>query len=869
MATIINERDVLLQATTPRMLAIASNFISPTVSTNTFSTTATTVSPSDIIVRANLSGELRGTVTWTTSPVVTVTITDNVISIPAASVAPNTAIAVTATLVAYGQTYTTSTIISNIAETVTSTLSSSAATISTAADGTGGVYTGVTSTMSVTIGTVDNSTAWAYSWSVPAGVTATGAATSTIAVSNMTVDNATLTCTATRTGWPNQTASFRLSKSKTGSTGANATLLTISGPQAVSYDATGATPAPTTATYTATFKNAGTTTYYYRFKVDGTVLGTVITNATGTVTSTAYTIPTSYFSTPKTVLVEVSTTVGMSPTVDTATLNLSATKVGAVGDPGSKTATVVLYQWATTQPGNPSLASTYTWSTAAHTAYTGANSWSTTVSANPGTPLIKLWTVTKAVTDVGTATTTTVDWTSGYSVVAASQNGDTGASGAKFATATVYQWALTIPTISGTSTYTWSTGGIATIPAGWSAAPGTSTPGFTLWAANVNLTDAGTVTTTSINWTLASILAAGYAGATGTTGLSSRICYTKTTLATLASTPTTITTTGSTTFPPNASWGAGTVWVATPPTLVSGESMYQSDGIYNTSTNQTIWNLPYLSSLKVGSLSALTVNTGALTVDDTLTLGTTGNIKGGQTAFNAGTGFFLGYSGAAYKLSVGTGSGGTLTTGISFDGTNLTVKGIGTFGSVTGNSVELGLDSFNNTVFRVRKTVHSSIPAAYITDSYDSGVVSAFWVNSTLGRIADFTSSSTTKGGVSISNGNKVEATLFTGVNSGNIECNATIRALSTNVPTSGTGTEMTYLTGGPNVGGYIVSWDRTNNVSKPLFFACSATVLGGTPTVPATATSAGFQGQIAWNTSFIYVCTSTNVWRRVAVAAW
>jgi hypothetical protein len=105
----------------------------------------------------------------------------------------------------------------------------------------------------------------------------------------------------------------------------------------------------------------------------------------------------------------------------------------------------------------------------------------------------------------------------------------------------------------------------------------------------------------------------GSLGPTGTNGNSSRICYSKTTLTSLASTPTTITTSGNTSFPPNDSWGSGTVWQATPPSIVAGESVYQSDGIYSPITGNTVWNVPYLSNLKVGQLSAISANLGTIT----------------------------------------------------------------------------------------------------------------------------------------------------------------------------------------------------------------------------------------------------------------
>ena len=147
------------------------------------------------------------------------------------------------------------------------------------------------------------------------------------------------------------------------------------------------------------------------------------------------------------------------------------------------------------------------------------------------------------------------------------------------------------------------------------------------------------------------------ASITGPAGNSSRICYSKTSLSSLSPSPLTITTGGDTSFPPNDSWGAGTVWGATSPVIIADESVYQSDGVYSPITGNTIWNVPYLSTLKVGALSAITTNTG------TLTVGPTGWLRGGQTDFNAGKGFFLGYSGADYKFSIGSIKTGTADVG--------------------------------------------------------------------------------------------------------------------------------------------------------------------------------------------------------------
>lgn len=41
------------------------------------------------------------------------------------------------------------------------------------------------------------------------------------------------------------------------------------------------------------------------------------------------------------------------------------------------------------------------------------------------------------------------------------------------------------------------------------------------------------------------------------------------------------------------------------------------------------------------------------------------------------------------------------------------------------------------------------------------------------------------------------------------------------------------------------------------------------TAQTPATAAASGEIGTIAWDTSYIYICTATNTWKRVAIATW
>lgn len=326
------------------------------------------------------------------------------------------------------------------------------------------------------------------------------------------------------------------------------------------------------------------------------------------------------------------------------------------GTNGTQSAIAYLYQWSTGTPGNPAGTSTYNWLTGSHTGYGGANGWSTTVPTNPGTPLLKLWVASKGLSADASATSSTVDWTSGFTVGTTGQNG---ANGSQNARPTVYQWALSIPSISGTSTYTWANGSYSA-PFGWSTSISSApAPGYTLWAATVSLTDTATATSTTINWTNASIVSAGYSG---TAGASARIMYAR-----IANNPQpssgTVTVSGDNR--PSGSqaaavWGSSfnVTWYANDPDPTSNASLYQADGVYNSVNNTTAWSTPYISSLKVGQLSAISANMGTITAGD-LTIGSSPAITGnGTTTTMTGSGSHLYFDGA-FVL-------GNSTTNISF-----------------------------------------------------------------------------------------------------------------------------------------------------------------------------------------------------------
>ena len=69
--------------------------------------------------------------------------------------------------------------------------------------------------------------------------------------------------------------------------------------------------------------------------------------------------------------------------------------------------------------------------------------------------------------------------------------------------------------------------------------------------------------------------------------------------------------------------------------------------------------------------------------------------------------------------------------------------------------------------------------------------------------------------------------------------------------------------------------FDSTEIIFSPAVSCSSKLTVGGdfqlsTPTtVPTTASSTGTKGMISYDSSYIYVCTATNTWKRVAIATW
>lgn len=223
-----------------------------------------------------------------------------------------------------------------------------------------------------------------------------------------------------------------------------------------------------------------------------------------------------------------------------------------------------------------------------------------------------------------------------------SVNGAPGAPGTSFKTAvvTAFGWSnsSTPPALTGTFNYNWTNGAVtagsgspAAYPTGYfETAPASTANNQTLHQVTVTVTDVTTATSTNnIAWSTGKANKLGYRedGTIGFTGDASRTVY----IVTTSASPPGVPTAGVGDVVPTSP--DGTWSFASTGTLSPGQFMYQADGTFKAGTNSTTWRTPYLSNLKVGSLSAISANLGYITAgamnigDGKFTVDTNGNVK--------------------------------------------------------------------------------------------------------------------------------------------------------------------------------------------------------------------------------------------------
>ena len=260
------------------------------------------------------------------------------------------------------------------------------------------------------------------------------------------------------------------------------------------------------------------------------------------------------------------------------------------------------------------------------------------------------------------------------------------ASGANTFSCTIANTGITVAAGTGTGT-------TFTIPAPTAMSSATATTVVTVTIRDVD--SAVTTPTTTISYSLSRAGTAGadstVPGADGNDGNSARRAYARVPVAEGNPTAVTVTTTGSTSFPPSASWGYAVTWTASDPLPSSTDSLYQTDGIYNPTTNQTVWSTPYLSSLKVGKLDAISVDAGTLTAGTLTGLTVTGGVvrtaASGQRVEMAGsTNDLKVYNSSAAVILAAGGTG----LGASVKVTSSTLTGPAVWGVNTGAAAIFG-----------------------------------------------------------------------------------------------------------------------------------------------------------------------------------
>ena len=115
-----------------------------------------------------------------------------------------------------------------------------------------------------------------------------------------------------------------------------------------------------------------------------------------------------------------------------------------------------------------------------------------------------------------------------------------------------------------------------------------------------------------------------------------------------------------------------------PDSITSGETnsnQTMATGLYQSSNFEagvSGWRITADGDVEFGSGTFRGDITGASGIfSGNIEIGTTGYLRAGQTAYNTGVGFWLGYTGGVYKLSIGNPAGDHMY----WDGTNLTISG--------------------------------------------------------------------------------------------------------------------------------------------------------------------------------------------------
>jgi hypothetical protein len=282
--------------------------------------------------------------------------------------------------------------------------------------------------------------------------------------------------------------------------------------------------------------------------------------------------------------------------------------------------------------------------------------------------------------------------------------------------------------------------------------------------------------------------------------------------------------------------------------------------------NSTVVSIP-------DTTASTTTSTGALVVGNGTSggLGVGGNIYAGGDIITTKSNGVIKASGSSANAEVAaerltlTPSSVSMVAAVSQPQLAFTSDTAGsyTWGRILANSSEI-----------VR--VHSANLAA-IANVAGAGIAVAGGITSTGNTTISATtaSTSTSSGALVVSGGVGVAGAIFAG---GNIQSNAVFAANNTTLYLRPSGASV-------SSGQVIIETSGNITASGDLQFTANNTYDVGSSTnriravhvrdlfvgtaTPASASATGTAGQITWDASYIYVCTATNTWKRVAISTW
>lgn len=521
MATVINDKDKILQQATVRLPSSAGNSIYFSNSSPVFrALSSTTAEPSSYAIEAKFNGQITGTVTWS---VVSGTISStsgqngNTWTISYTQLTTPSAV-VRATLDYLGTTYTNEFTISKVAD--ASAVDLTATSSSFSYDSAGGSPSPATSVITATgrnlidtvfyefiLGTttVQNTTSNTYTYTPPSSFSNMPQQITVRlrdkSSTGIVLASSVLSLQAGRPGvspvsvflskeahvFPALSSGSVVSYSNSGTT-----IKVFDGLSELTYDGIGTANGTWTISTTPTNITVGTITDSGSFVTigdhssfaDGDTLASIIYTVSGkTLAGVAFSVQK-----VQSFAKAIAGQLGLAgPTIDISDLTTIYKNAGGQLSPATLTVKAI-----TTNILNP----TYSWTFVGATPATSTNS---SVTITPTGATI----ITATLTVSGSNITTPITISRGTTIVEQGATGQAGANGVMSAFPTIYRWTSgSTPARPTTlSTYTWATG-LYSAPTNWSTtAPTNTNPGWVLWEITVPLTVTANTVSSSLDWT--------------------------------------------------------------------------------------------------------------------------------------------------------------------------------------------------------------------------------------------------------------------------------------------------------------------------------------------------------------------------------